>query len=134
VVKKWMVVVGVLFVIGAVLPKGNKPGDAGTSSAPPKPTSTAPTKIDAWVMAQQFVERELKSPGSAEWGSVLDGTFQRPDEHVVANPDGTFSVQGWVDAQNSFGAKMRANWTIKLKKLPGEDRWQALEGPTLTQR
>jgi len=35
--------------------------------------------------------------------------------------NGEFTVSGWVDAQNSFRAKIRSNWTCTLKEAAKDD-------------
>lgn len=81
-------------------------------------------KISAWVMAQQFVEEQLKSPSTASYGSVF-GDYQDPDEVVSDLGGGRYTVIGWVDAQNSFGAILRRPFVCELKSL-GDDKWRCL--------
>jgi len=84
-------------------------------------------KISAFVMAQKFVEQNLKSPGSAEYG------WQTADECVTELGNGEYLVKGWVDAQNSFGAKIRNNFSLKLTYM-GNDKWRCTEGPYIVGR
>jgi len=37
--------------------------------------------------------------------------------------NGRYRVQGWVDAQNSFGAMIRSNFVVELETSDGET-WQ----------
>ena len=85
-------------------------------------SSSAPDKISAWVMAQQFVKDNLKSPSSADFGSVF-GDYQKPDNVVTDLGGGKFQVNAWVDAQNSFGAKIRTRFVCELQYV-GNDRWK----------
>ncbi len=55
--------------------------------------------ITAEVDCKTFIERRLKSPASADWMSPTVGKW--------ANHPGYFLVRQTVDAQNSFGAKLR---------------------------
>ncbi|HEX3850492.1 MAG TPA: hypothetical protein VHW01_05965 [Polyangiaceae bacterium] len=91
-----------------------------------------PSAVDAWVMAKHFVTNSLKSPSTADFGSLLDGTYQSGDDccHVLSG--GAWRCSGWVDAQNSFGAKTRANFTIDMK--PSGTGWVVTNGPDLTER
>lgn len=84
-------------------------------------------KISAFAMAKKFVEQNLKSPGSAEYG------WQRADECVTELGNGEYLVKGWVDAQNSFGAKIRNNFSLKLKYM-GNYEWRCTEGPYIVGR
>jgi hypothetical protein len=78
-------------------------------------------KIGAWVMAETFVKRGLKSPGTADFGGLF-GEFQNSDDHVINLGDGRYRVHGWVDAQNSFGAKLRNYFTCEVEDK-GNDKW-----------
>lgn len=90
-----------------------------------------PDKAAAWAMAQQFVRQSLKSPSSADFGSVL-GESQSPNRTVAEIGENKFRVRGWVDADNAFGAKLRNNFVVDLEYLPSSKEWQATSGPTLT--
>ncbi len=93
-------------------------GGDGTSSTSTK----APDKIDAWVMAQQFVEDRLKSPSTADFGSAF-GDYQDPEKVVTDLGGDKFSVRAWVDSQNSFGATIRTHFVCEVEYL-GNERWQ----------
>jgi len=99
---------------------------AGIVSAFVGGSSDSPDKIDAWVMAQQFIERELKAPSSAEFGSVWGGDYQDPDKVVTDLGNGKFIVSGWVDAENSFGAKIRTYFVCELEYI-GDEKWRLIE-------
>jgi len=98
------------------------------ASRPPSPdedvprlsTPTRGPKIEAWVMAQQFVKGQLRAPSTASFGSVF-GDYQDPDEHVTALGDGRYQVVGWVDAENAFGAKVRSDFLCILRELSNEE-------------
>lgn len=77
--------------------------------------SSGPDKIGAFVMSQSFVEKRLKAPSTADFCSYSDAT-------VTDLGDGRFRVSAYVDAQNSFGAKIRTNYTCVLKSTDG-DTW-----------
>ena len=78
-------------------------------------------------MAQQFVEERLKSPSTAEWGSIWDGTYQDPDDCVTDLGGGKYRVRGWVDAQNSFGAKVRTDFVLTMQTDDGGKSWKLLD-------
>ena len=84
-------------------------------------------KLGAWVMAQLFVEQRLKSPGTAEYG------WQRADECVTDMGEGEYLVQGWVDSQNSFGATVRAKFSLRVQYI-GNEKWRLVEIPIILQR
>jgi hypothetical protein len=66
-----------------------------------------PEKIEAWVTCKSFVEKRLKAPSTAD--------FESYSQELVAESEyGSFEVHGTVDAQNSYGAKLRSNFRCKL--------------------
>jgi hypothetical protein len=69
-------------------------------------------------MAENFIKDQLKAPSTAE--------FSPHGETRVAynEADDTYTVRGWVDAQNSFGAKLRSKYICTVRNTVG-DRWQA---------
>jgi len=91
-------------------------------------------EISAWVYCQAFVKEALRSPGSADFGGLFSGEYQRPAEHAKHLGDGVYECKGWVDSQNSFGAKVRNRFsiTIKYTEKGGEEGWQLVKGPELT--
>jgi hypothetical protein len=117
----WKHVASGLVVLVLVALAIGSSGSKGSSSSTPEATR-APTKISAWVMAQQFVKDRLKSPGSADFGGVFSD-YQSPDEVVTDLGGGSFRVRAWVDSQNVFGAKLRTRFLCELKFV-GNDRWQ----------
>jgi ribosomal protein L40E len=63
--------------------------------------------ISAWVAATNAVQNELKSPSTANFPSYSNS-------YVTDNNDGTYSVSSYVDAENSFGAKIRSTWSCTV--------------------
>lgn len=72
--------------------------------------------FNAFYTAKQFVEDRLKAPATADFSD--DYTWGRTAEN-------TYVITSTVDAENSFGAKLRHNWRVKLK-LVG-DNWTLLD-------
>jgi len=72
------------------------------------PVKRKPGKLEAFTRAQSCVEENLKSPGSADFGLV------DYEKAVTQVNDSTFAVIGFVDAQNSFGALLRAYYSCKV--------------------
>ncbi len=102
-----------LWIVSAVM--------CNSGSHTPSPAETAQDeKIEAWVMAEEFVRRNLKSPDTADFGSAFKD-YQDPEKCVVSTGPGSFRVTGWVDAQNSFGAKLRNRFTCSLRR--SGDTW-----------
>lgn len=125
-----MVCVGA-FMVKACSSDSSSSSNSSSSYTPPKP---AHDKMTAWVMAQQFVKDALKSPGSADFGSAFHD-YQSPDDHVTDLGGGKYRARGYVDAQNGFGAKMRANFDVTLHYVGGPDgTWRMDAGPNLEER
>lgn len=131
----WLVVV-VAIVTGPPKPRTDGLSTAGSGSAlvaasaapmakPETWDDREPNKVDAWLMAQNFVRRGLKSPSSADFGSVF-GEYQRTDDVVDYDPQAkTYDVHGWVDSQNAFGAKLRTRFRVKLVRA-SKDEWRTV--------
>lgn len=61
---------------------------------------------EAFTVAQAMVKQELKSPSTAKFCTTSQAT--------ITHDGDKYTVKGWVDAQNSFGATLRSNWTCKF--------------------
>lgn len=71
------------------------------------------TKIDALIQSRVYIQNKLRSPGSAEFDSSIDGVKQINDT--------TFTVSSYVDSQNGFGALLRSEYSLKIIFHPSED-------------
>lgn len=89
---------------------------SGKSDAPVK--SACDDDVGAYYMSQTFVERQLKAPGTAEFPSLRD-------EGVSVRSTGVceFTVVAYVDAENSFGAKLRSSYVAVLQAPTSGDTW-----------
>ena len=65
----------------------------------------------AWAYMQQFVEKKLKSPSSADF--PFGGS-----RHVTPLGGGRYRVDSYVDAKNSFGAQLRTHFEGVIKRVP----------------
>jgi hypothetical protein len=95
----------------------------GKSDPPPPKIRTAEdTQTMAAIQCQGFVKASLKSPATAD--------FPWTDYTATPLGDGTYSVRSYVDAQNSFGATIRSDYTCVVKYLGGDDayigNWQLI--------
>jgi hypothetical protein len=71
-------------------------------------------KIAAYVMSQQYVKTTLRSPSTAQFGWYGDRNVVRH----LGNCE--YNVQGYVDAQNGFGAMIRSEFTVRLRETNRE--------------
>ena len=62
---------------------------------------------DAWVCAQDIVNSNLKAPATAKFCSYTEAT-------ITHNGGSDYTVKGYVDAENSYGAQIRTNFTVTL--------------------
>ena len=86
---------------------------------PPQKASQAQAvehdSLSAYVMAQDFVSSQLKSPSTAK--------FQNYSKDLVQDlGSGRYKISAYVDAQNSFGAMMRNQFTCTVKYV-GNKKW-----------
>lgn len=66
-----------------------------------------PGKSEYITMAKSFVKEVLKAPTTAEFCSFSEFA-------VATSEEGVIRVKGYVDAQNSFGAMIRTNFTVQM--------------------
>lgn len=82
----------------------------------PGQTSSEPTGTDAALICKQIVEDRLKAPSTADFSDIR-----------YAGESPRWTVTGTVDAENSFGAKLRMNWTCVVR-LDGGWKLELLTG------
>ena len=75
------------------------------------------SRIHAYNVAQQFVAQQLKAPSTAEFPSVRDVT-------IVTTGRCGFTINGYVDAQNSFGATLRTRYTATVTRPEDSGGWR----------
>lgn len=74
---------------------------------------------EAYVMIQADVRSRLKAPATADF----PWKYSNGTRHIG---DCVFVVVGYVDAQNSFGALIRANFTGRIEYFPDRSAWRTL--------
>ena len=70
----------------------------------------------AIAYCHQFIEDQLKSPDSADFPS-------NGEHEVTANGDNRWTVSSYVDAENSFGASLRTDWTCDISYDEAAETW-----------
>lgn len=63
-----------------------------------------------YIMAQDIVKSALKNPRSADFPSIIT----HAGEIAIQRNGSLVAVKSYVDATNSFGAKVRTNWTVQF--------------------
>jgi hypothetical protein len=74
------------------------------------------TAADARMMMREFIQRRLKNPADADFGFC-------PVEKLDSV---NYKTKCYVDATNSFGAKIRNNFTCQVKYVSGKT-WELVE-------
>lgn len=74
----------------------------------------------AWTVAQEEVRAALKAPTSAEFPSITSANIER-------SGDCEFTIRAHVDAENSFGAKLRQPFSVKVEYIEEVDRYNAFD-------
>lgn len=73
--------------------------------------SNTDERVECWTLAVEKVKANLKSPSTAEF------PFSAVNSDVNITKSGNkYTVKSWVDAQNSFGATIRSNFTVTIEK------------------
>lgn len=80
---------------------------------------------NAVAAAQKLVKSELKSPSTAQFPAAADA-------YSVSRDEANWIVSGYVDAQNSFGAVIRENWTASFKMKEQSNSQYSLTEYTVT--
>lgn len=101
----------IILMVFVVLAIGSTSGNSDKVSGP--------NKINAKVMAESFLEERLKAPSTAvyPWVSV--------DDVVTELADNKYRYRSYVDAENSFGAKVRTYFEIVVQYV-GDDKWRLI--------
>lgn len=69
-----------------------------------------------WALAEDVVKSNLKSPSTAKF------PFSYGDEGVsFSKSNEIYTVTGWVDAENSYGAKLRNKFVVTMTKSGSGD-------------
>lgn len=105
-----LVVAIVVLIIVANLGSGGGSSPAGGGSGG---VTVQHEAVEAYVVCQQFVEDRLKAPSTAEFG----GPYSQVTAH---NGGGRYTVDTYVDAQNSFGAMIRTDFTCVVQHKSGD--------------
>lgn len=71
--------------------------------------------IGAGIACETFVERQLRAPSTADFPSHTD--------YVISGSGDRYVVNGYVDAQNGFGAMIRTDWTCTVLRDNANEQW-----------
>jgi len=82
----------------------------------PRSSSEKPSKIDAFFTCKEYVKNNLKAPATADFQSYYDAYVKKAGQNK-------YEILSYVDAQNSFGAKLRTRYICDIKYV-GNDEWE----------
>jgi hypothetical protein len=122
----WTVIVVVC--IGIFMFKGCLTNPASTDTS--AEALAIDTKIAAYAMAKGYILENLKAPSTAKFGFY--GEYPDPGCGVRDNGDNTFTCQGYVDSQNSFGAMIRTRWICTVRHTGAGDSDWVQDGQIVT--
>jgi len=100
------------------------PPPATVQPQPPLPPPTpaidrhSESSYNAYEAAQEFIKHRLKSPSTA--------VFPRASDVRITKQDDAWSINGYYDAQNSFGAMLRGEYVCRVKYL-GAGEWEEVD-------
>ena len=79
-----------------------------------------PTPRYAYIHCKHYVEQRLKAPSSADFSSLSNSNVtQLKQTRRGGKNEIKYLVTGYVDAQNSFGAKIRNNYSCTVTGKTG---------------
>ncbi|GAB3166596.1 hypothetical protein GCM10027059_25780 [Myceligenerans halotolerans] len=73
-----------------------------------------PTSSQAAEICEEWVSEKLKSPSTADFS----------EERESSTGTDSWTITGLVDAQNSFGAMIRAEWRCDVRWDVAGERWR----------
>jgi hypothetical protein len=109
---KILVAVAALYVVVAILGSIYFP-EAGQQAN----HYDSPDRSDACFASQKFVRDELKAPSTAEFPDWTESNCQATQSGNV------WTVRSFVDAENSFGAQVRSDYTAEMSYNTSRDSW-----------
>ncbi|NQT78011.1 MAG: zinc ribbon domain-containing protein [Bacteroidetes bacterium] len=65
--------------------------------------------LDAYLEAQSFVKKHLKSPSTADFPY-----YNKVENNVKYLGTNKYKIESWVDSQNSFGATIRTKFSCTI--------------------
>ena len=106
---KWLFALAGLLVVATIVLVVNDPGRRAASEH----ADLCGRPEEAFVYAQEFVEKRLKAPRTASFPSIMEAS-------VVSSECGRWEVRSYVDAQNALGVNLRTPFLAKLRMVrPG---------------
>ncbi|QNU67477.1 hypothetical protein EHE19_002830 [Ruminiclostridium herbifermentans] len=102
---------------------GIKYNDGNTDNITTSTYEKEPSEDDkafAWTAAIKEVKERLKSPSTSEF------PFSYNEQYIKEVETKTFVIKSYVDAENSFGAEIRSNFMVRIKRT-GENTYNLID-------
>jgi hypothetical protein len=119
-----------VFILIVLAATGTPHQPSPETASSPEAKATAQTKEDteeekechseqglAFVIAEDFVKKQLKAPSTAKFAPKWESTVTGGDKGCK------YEITSWVDSQNSYGAQIRTEFQIVVK-YAGNHQWQ----------
>lgn len=101
------------YVYGQLLATNPPESGGGSQRSGFNPDAQA---VGAWVICQDFLEDQLKAPSTADYPCCYS-------DFTTYQGNRVYEVRSYVDAENSFGAKIRNRFVCRVE-YRGNERWR----------
>jgi len=125
IIKYGLLILLILWIIGKIAYNNAGSEYKSVSALSPEQIAAkqqAHDNIEARSWAKIYVQNFLKAPSTAKFQSTADFIVSLVTDKNGKPIKDVWVVEGYVDAQNSFGAMLRNQFTIKLQKV-GDNKW-----------
>lgn len=110
----------VLIIIAALIGSGSAPKPEDMTAE--ELNAACEDKIMAYVMAQNLVKQNLKSPSTADFPS-----YGSSGVTITYTGECVHKVSAFVDSQNAFGATIRTPFSAELKNNIVDETWSFID-------
>jgi len=114
----------IVVILGYILSQGTGSTSTTTPTEPIVAGMYEDELYEIKALSEEYVKLGLKSPASAVFPSLDEWNFSRPYDPIV-------EISSYVDAQNSFGALIRSDFTIQIIYKTRDLRYFELDGEVL---
>jgi hypothetical protein len=116
----WVTLIGACIAI--IASPGSKAGEKPLTWDELRQTPMTDGEIAGPItICQEFVKDQLQAPSTAKFPVLFD-EYQT---NRLISPEYSYNIEGYFDAQNAFGAMLRAGFGCKVEKV-GEEEWRLI--------
>lgn len=110
--REWTIIAVIVVVGGGLMLALGVGAAVSQRNAPPSADGSA---ITAEIMCERFIGDRLKAPATADY------THESTEASAT-----TWTVSGYVDAENAFSARLRTRYVCEVRNTSG-DRWKLVD-------